>query len=166
MKIFHKILYLPLLVLAMLSIGGCDKLDDNGPFEGYWLLLDTEGYDGNRVTDHTGQTLVTEGGHLSTDIDTQLQQTIVWCVRNELIEIHNLNQSTTSFYFCHFLRTTTNLTLTEVFHNDGSNDTKVDFTDMPENLCIPADGKFEVLSLTNKEMSLKANGVTLKFKKN
>lgn len=164
MKFSHISLYIIGLLASLVSFASCDKMDDNGPFEGYWLLMDYDGYDGNRVEDLSTETLVTEGGYLINDLGAQTKEVITWSVRNQLIQIRN--QTLGTQYYCHFSRTTCELTLLDAYFNDGSNDTKVEFTEMAENLCIPADGKFEVISLTRKAMVLKAGTVTITFKKN
>lgn len=164
MNILHKIKYLPILILAALSFGSCDKLDDNGPFEGYWVLLDYEGYEGNKVGDISSETTIPDGGHLVTDFPTNTHQTIIWCVRNSLIEMRSL--STTDFYFMRFTRTDKELVITEVFYNDGSNDKAIQRSDIPEIFCIPADGHFAILQLDAKGMILQGEAATLTFKKN
>lgn len=164
MKLSHIYLYIIALLTTIAGVTSCDKLDDNGPFEGYWLLMDYDGYDGNRVEDLSTETLVTEGGYLINDLGAQTKEVITWSVRNQLIQIRN--QTRNWQYHCRFSRTAHELTLIDAYFNDGSNDTKVEFTEMAENLCIPADGKFEVISLTRKAMVLKAGTVTITFKKN
>lgn len=164
MNILRKILYLPCLIIMALSFGSCDKLDDNGPFEGYWVLLDYEGYEGNKAGDTYSETTIPEGGHLVTDFPTNTHQTIIWCVRNSLIEMRSL--STTDFYFMRFTRTDKELTITEVFYNDGSNDKAIDRSEIPEIFCIPANGRFSIRQLDGKGMTLESEDVTLKFKKN
>lgn len=164
MKLLRISLYITLFVATITGLAGCDKMDDNGPFEGYWLLMDYDGYDGNRIGDISAESLVTEGGNLITDIETQTAKTITWGVRNQLIQISNLNNRVR--YFCHFSRNYHELILLDAYANDGSNDTKIEFSEMAEYLCIPDDGKFEIVSLTNKQMVLKADSVTMTFKKN
>lgn len=164
MNILRKILYIPFLIIAALCLGSCDKLDDNGPFEGYWVLLDYDGYEGNMVGDISSESIIPEGGHLITDFPTNTRQTIIWCVRNGLIEMRSL--STTDFYFMRFTRTDKELVITEVFYNDGSNDKAIERYEIPEIFCIPADGRFAILQLDGKGMTLKGEDVTLTFKKN
>lgn len=163
MNIRHLLTLLLLLPLSLLT--SCDKMDDNGIFEGCWLLLDYEGYEGNRPTaDPDTQTLVIEGGPLLTDIPTNTQEIITWSVRNQLMQLRNQTKGTQ--YYCHFTRTDHDLTLTDAFYNDGSNDTRIELTDMPAHFCIPADGHFDIASLTSKELILKSGSVTLTFKRN
>lgn len=164
MNICRKYIYIPLLVLATLSLCCCDKLDDNGPFEGYWVLIDTEGYEGNKAQDISNASLIPEGGHIITDFPTNTHQTIIWSVRNELIEMRSL--STTDFYFMRFTRTNKELIITEAYYNDGSNDTAITLSQIPEIFCIPDDGHFNILLLDNKGMKLMSSAVTLTFKKN
>lgn len=164
MKFSHISLYIIGLLTSIVGITSCDKMDDNGPFEGYWLLMDYDGYDGNRAGDLSSESLVTEGGQLMQDLGAQTKEVITWSVRNQLIQIRN--QTLGVQHYCHFSRTAHELTLLDAYFNDGSNDTKMELTEMPENLCIPADGKFDIVSLTSKTMVLKAGNVTMTFRKN
>lgn len=164
MKFTHLFLYVVLAVFSLFSLTACDKMDENGPFEGYWLLMDYDGYDGNRCPEGTMHTPITEGGNYPTDIPTATQQTIVWGVRNELIEIRNFAYP--DHYFCHFTRNASELQLTDLFRNDGSNDTRIELSEAPAEFCIPADGRFIIVQLDNKHLQLKAEGITLTFKKN
>lgn len=164
MKSSHLFIYIALFVASLTIFAGCDKMDDNGPFEGYWVLMEYDGYDGNQAGDLSTETLITEGGDLINDLGAQTSENITWGVRNQLLLIRN--QTLYNQYFCHFTRNAHELVILDAYANDGSNDTKIGLSELPENLCIPADGKFAIVTLTKKKMVLKANGVTMTFKKN
>lgn len=164
MKSTHNILYILFALITMMGLTSCDKMDDNGPFEGCWLLLDYEGYEGNKPVNPESQKLVTEGGTLLTDLPVNTQEIITWSVRNQLIQIRNQSKGTQ--YYFHFTRTDRSLLLTDAFYNDGSQDTKIELTELPPHFCIPADGHFDVPTLTSTTMVLKAGEVTMTFKKN
>lgn len=161
MKISISRIYLLLAVLiGMLTFSSCDKMDDNGPFYGYWLLTDVEGPDGPLGTaPEQGSTTV------NTDlIDFNMPRTVTWGVRNELIVLHEINQA--DYYFFTFSRTDKELQLREAYFNDGSNDKLIEFSEVPEKYFVPADGHFDVVNLDGNGMTLKYDDLTLKLKKN
>lgn len=161
MKISISRIYLLLAVLiGMLTFSSCDKMDDNGPFYGYWLLTDVEGPDGPLGTAPENGTET-----VNTDlIDFNMPRTITWGVRNELIVIHEINQA--DYYFFTFTRTDKELQLREAYHNDGSNDKLIEFSEVPEKYFVPADGHYDVVNLDGNGMTLKYDDLTLKLKKN
>lgn len=161
MKISISRIYLLLAVLiGMLTFSSCDKMDDNGPFYGYWLLTDVEGPDGPLGTAPENGTET-----VNTDlIDFNMPRTITWGVRNELIVIHEINQA--DYYFFTFTRTDKELQLREAYFNDGSNDKLIEFSEVPEKYFVPADGHFDVVNLDGNGMTLKYDDLTLKLKKN
>lgn len=163
MKIsFSHIYFLLAVLIGSLSIASCDKMDDNGPFYGYWLLTDVEGPEGPIGTaPEKGSTTV------NTDlIDFNMPRTITWGVRNELIVIHEINQA--DYYFFTFTRTDKELQLREAYHNDGSKDKLIEFSEVPEKFYVPADGHYDVVNLDGNGMTLRSGslGLTLKLKKN
>lgn len=135
------ILYTLFALTLMLFATSCDRMDDNGTFEGYWHLTECEG------------AALTPG----TDI--------AWGVRNELIQFNDL-RGPLSYYYATFRRTDHELQFLELCVNDGTNDTPITFDEVPEKFHIPADGRFDIITLNNHEMVLKADNVTLRFKKN
>lgn len=161
MKISFSHLYLLLAVMiGALTMTSCDKLDDNGTFYGYWLLTYVEGPDGPIGT---APELGTET--VNTDlIEFNMPRTITWGVRNELIVLHEITKA--DYYFFTFTRDEHNLQLREAYYNDGSNDTKIEFSEVPEKYYVPADGHYDVISLDSKGMVLRAGELTLTFKNN
>lgn len=161
MKISFSHLYLLFAVMiGALTMTSCDKLDDNGTFYGYWLLTDVEGPDGPIGT-------VPELGTetVNTDlIEFNMPRTITWGVRNELIVVHEIGKG--DYYFFTFTCNERTLQLHEAYHNDGSNDTKVDFSEIPAEYYVPTDGHYDVISLDSKGMVLRAGELTLTFKNN
>lgn len=156
------ILLTTLLITIAHLFTACDKMDDNGPFEGNWLLMERAGY--TEPEGEPDRTPINEGGHWPTNIDTNCKHVIVWCVRNQLIQARDLQ--TSEYYFFLFTRTDSNLQIDAAFHNDGSNDTKIELTEVPDKFCIPEDGHFSIVQLDSKAMVLKSTDVTLTFKKN
>lgn len=149
MKKFHHLLYI-FIVVAYIFVGGavallpcsCDRMDDNGRFEGYWHLVEREG----------------------SEILANDKADITWGVRNELIQIDDLREK--DLYYCTFTRSEHHLQLLSAFKNDGSNDTEIAFSSFPAKFCIPEDGEFEVVELNAHEMKLRSPKGTLRFKKN
>lgn len=157
-RFFSYILLAVFAIVGAATLNSCDKMDDNGPFDGYWLLTQVESPEGI-VGTTPGQ------GAASDDADAPLlEKTITWGVRNELIQAHDNNEL--DFYYFTFTRTDKELQLNAAFHNDGSNDTPVKFDEIPAKFFIPADGHFVVKTLNSKAMVLQSNGLTLTFKKN
>lgn len=157
---FYRIYLLLAVIIGALTMASCDKMDDNGPFYGYWVLTDVDGPDGPLGTaPEQGSTTV------NTDlIDFNMPRTVTWGVRNELIVLHEINQA--DYYFFTFSRTDKELQLHEVYHNDGSNDKKISFSEIPTKYYIPADGHFDVVNLDSKGMVLRTGDLTLTFKNN
>lgn len=143
MKALRHLLYIFITGILTLNSLSCDRMDDNGPFEGYWHLVDCE-----------GETAVLDP-----------KSDITWGVRNELIQMQDLRTGAI-YYFCTFKRTKHLLELLEVFENDGTNDTKIDFSKIPEKYHVPADGRFEIVTLNGHELMLRSPQGTLRFKKN
>lgn len=159
-NIFSRILLTLLVLVSVLSLPSCDKFDDNGPFYGYWLITDIEGPDGPLGTapEHGSTTINTDQIPVNTD------KTVTWAVRNELIMMHDFDSS--DYYFFTFRRDAKNLQLLEGWYNDGSNDTLIPFSEVPEHFYVPADGHYDVVNLDNKGMVLRTAELTLSFKKN
>lgn len=129
-------------IVATLLPLSCDRMDDNGPFEGYWILVEREGY----------------GEPLST------KSYITWGVRNELVQVVDTREA--KYYYMTFKRTPQSLDLDQVSANDGSKDVLIDFKDIPAKFCIPDDGHFDIVTLNSREMVLRSSKATLRFKKN
>lgn len=145
---------------ALLSVSSCDKVDDNGDFYAYWLLTDAT--DGNGPLGERPDQGV--AGIDNDNLEMNLDKNITWAVRNELIMLRDYQHS--DYYFFTFTRDAHSLQLTAAFHNDGSNDTKIEFADVPPEFFIPTDGHFEIVTLDSKSMVLHAGDVTLTFKRN
>lgn len=160
-----KSLITSIFIATICAIGllSCDKMDDNGPFEGYWLLTERDGYQEADFDPNT-RIPVTEGGHTPSDIQVTTSDYITWGVRNNLIQMRNLQKGV--FFYYTFTRTDNDLNLTSAYQNDGTNDTKLEFGEIPAEFCIPADGHFSIVSLTRSEMILQSGDIKLKFKKN
>lgn len=160
-----KHLYIRLLsflvaITGILYLTSCDKLDDNGPFCGYWLLTDIEGPDGA-----LGEPSKNNDVHVNTDIiDVNSQNVVTISVRNELLVIHDMARP--GFYFCTFTRDSHSLQLLSVYYNDGSNDSLIHFEDIPASYYVPADGHYDIVNLDSKSMILAYDNLTLTFKKN
>lgn len=164
MNTSRHIFYIFAIIFAgLFGLASCDEMDQNGAFEGYWLLTEREGYE-EPENDGARPTTIPEGGSAYTDIETEISDVITWGVRNDLIVITRM-PSTEQYYFT-FTRNEKELQLHEAFFNDGSNDTKVEFADLPKYFCIPSDGHFDIISLNGKKMVLKSNNITLVFKNN
>lgn len=159
MKIFISRLYILLAIMAStLTFSACDKMDDNGVFYGYWLLTDAAGPEGSlEAAPELGTPTVN-----TEVIDFNMSRTITWGVRNELIVLHEVGKL--DYYFFTFTRDEHSLQLYEAFYNDGSNDKKVDLSEIPAHYYIPADGRFQIERLDSKAMVLKYDDVTLTFK--
>lgn len=161
MKFLITRLYILLaIVVSALSITSCDKMDDNGVFYGYWLLTDAAGPEGSLET-------APEQGTPSVNtevIDFNMSRTITWGVRNELIVVHEIGKL--DYYFFTFTRDELTLQLREAFYNDGSNDTKIELSEIPAHFYIPADGLYRIINLDGDGMALKYGDVTLTFKSN
>lgn len=164
----HYIITLFLILTQALFLA-CDKMDDNGPFEGNWLLTNCSAYPEADNTEE--KTFVYEKeGKWQTDISVNIPYVIVWSVRNELIQVRNFQNS--NYYFFTFTRTAHELQLEKAFFNDGSNDTLIaDYSNaannnVPQDLFIPIDGRFSIEVLDSKQMVLEGGGITLTFKKN
>lgn len=158
-SIFSRILLVLLVMVSVLSLPSCDKFDDNGPFYGYWLITDIDSPEGPLGTapELGSSTVNTDQIAINTD------KTITWAVRNELIMMHDFNSP--DYYFFTFHRDATSLQLLEAWYNDGSNDTLIPFSDVPEHFYVPSDGHYDVVKLDGKGMVLRTSDLTLVFKK-
>lgn len=164
MNTSRHIFYIFTIIFAgLFGLTSCDEMDQNGAFEGYWLLTEREGYEEPK-NDGVRPTTLPEGGTSATDIQINTSEIITWGVRNDLIAVRNLRQDV-QYYFT-FTRSEKELQLHDAYQNDGSNDTKLNFEDLPANFCIPTDGRFDIISLDSKGMVLKGQVYTLHFKKN
>ena len=95
----HYIITLFLILTQALFLA-CDKMDDNGPFEGNWLLTNCSAYPEADNTEE--KTFVYEKeGKWQTDISVNTPYVIVWSVRNELIQVRNFQNS--NYYFFTFI---------------------------------------------------------------
>lgn len=161
MKHFFSRLFIFISVLTgVFAFDACDKLDDNGPFYAYWLLTDAEGPDGPL----SQRPELGVPGVNNDNIEVNFAKNITWAVRNELIMLRDYQKS--DYYFFTFTRDAHSLQLNSAFHNDGSNDKKIEFSEVPAEFFIPADGHFDVVTLDAKSMVLRAGEITLTFKRN
>lgn len=164
MNTSRHIFYIFTIIFACLfGLTSCDEMDQNGAFEGYWLLTERIGYE-EPESDGVRPTTIPEGGSSVTDIALNTKDVIAWSVRNDLIQVRYFARY--EYYFFTFTRNNHELQLKKAYLNDGSNDTEVTFSDIPEKFCIPSDGRFEIVSLDSKGMKLKGENITLVFKKN
>lgn len=159
-KFISHVLFLFAACASLLSLGACDKLDDNGDFYAYWVLTNAENANGP-LGERPELGLP---GVDNDNVEVNLDKNITWAVRNELIMLRDYQKS--DYYFFTFTRDAHSLQFTSAFHNDGSNDTKIDFTEVPAEFLIPADGRFDIVTLDSKSMVLRADEVTLTFKRN
>lgn len=158
--ILSRIIFICTVVLSLVSFASCDKHDDNGPFYGNWLLVDIIGPDGSLSAAPNGGV-----SDVNTDlIEFNVDKIVTWAVRNDLIMMRNYEGS--DYYFFTYTRDEKSIQFREAFHNDGSNDKKVEFSEVPEKYRVPSDGHFDVVSMDRKGMVLRTGDVTLKFKKN
>lgn len=131
--------------MLSLLVAACNKMDDNGPFEGQWVLTSVEGS--------------------AEFADASVLPPLVWGVRNELIQMSH--RASSNFLYARFERNDARLVLTEIYENDGSNDVRVtDYAAIPAGFLVPDDGKYQIIRLDDHRMQLKAGELVLDFKKN
>lgn len=159
-SIISRIFFFCAVVMCLVTVMSCDKHDDNGPFYGNWLLTDVIGPDGPMsAAPETGFSEV------NTDkIEINVDKIVSWAVRNDLIMMRNYEG--VDFYFFTFTRDAKAIQFHGAFYNDGSNDKKIEFSEVPAKYRVPADGHFDVVSMDRKGMVLRTGDITLKFKKN
>lgn len=156
--LLSRILLALCTVLGATSLTSCDKMDDNGPFYGYWILTRVDGPEGCIGT------LPVQGTASAETDEPLLARTITWGVRNELLQLHDMRE--VDFYYFTFTRTDKELQLNAAFYNDGSNDTAIHFDEVPEKFFVPADGHYRIKDLDGEAMVLEGGDLTLTFKKN
>lgn len=155
----HRLLA-TLVLVALTTLSGCTKLDDNGEFYGYWLLVERSG------TATTTPERYDVSLNVNTDnINLQEGRVITWAVRGEVIMVRDLAQS--DYYFFRFTRTDDALIFSEAFCNDGTSDQPITFDHLPEEFGIPENGRLTILTLTHNRLELEGrDGIHLYFKKN
>ena len=151
MNIFRQICrLLPLLLFLILPFMGCDKVDDNGDFGGYWRFEDAS---------------APESVH---DL-LPAPHSLTWGVRCEVIQVRRLFGATDdksgAIYYFTFVRTSDVLQLTKAFRNDGSHDFPVSFSELPEDMAIPDDGRLLIRKLSRSTLIVEGKGsVVMRFR--
>ena len=151
--IFRHILRLfTLSMLLILPFVSCDKVDDNGDFGGFWRFEDAS---------------APESAH---DAVLPAPQSLTWGVRCEVIQVRRLfgatDEMSGAIYYFTFVRTSDVLQLTEAFRSDGSHDFPVSFSELPEDMAIPDDGRLLIRKLSRSTLIVEGkDSVVMRFRK-
>ena len=151
--IFRHILRLfTLSMLLILPFVSCDKVDDNGDFGGFWRFEDAS---------------APESAH---DAVLPAPQSLTWGVRCEVIQVRRLfgatDEKSGAIYYFTFVRTSDVLQLTEAFRSDGSHDFPVSFSELPEDMAIPDDGRLLIRKLSRSTLIVEGKAsVVMRFRK-
>ena len=151
--IFRHILRLFILsMLLILPFVSCDKVDDNGDFGGFWRFEDAS---------------APESAH---DAVLPAPQSLTWGVRCEVIQVRRLfgatDEKSGAIYYFTFVRTSDVLQLTEAFRSDGSHDFPVSFSELPEDMAIPDDGRLLIRKLSRSTLIVEGkDSVVMRFRK-
>ena len=151
--IFRHILRLfTLSMLLILPFVSCDKVDDNGDFGSFWRFEDAS---------------APESAH---DAVLPAPQSLTWGVRCEVIQVRRLfgatDEKSGAIYYFTFVRTSDVLQLTEAYRSDGSHDFPVSFSELPEDMAIPDDGRLLIRKLSRSTLIVEGKGsVVMRFRK-
>ena len=151
--IFRHILRLfTLSMLLILPFVSCDKVDDNGDLGGFWRFEDAS---------------APESAH---DAVLPAPQSLTWGVRCEVIQVRRLfgatDEKSGAIYYFTFVRTSDVLQLTEAFRSDGSHDFPVSFSELPEDMAIPDDGRLLIRKLSRSTLIVEGkDSVVMRFRK-
>ena len=152
-QIFRHFLRLfPLSLLLVLPFMSCDKVDDNGDFGGFWRFEDAS---------------APESAH---DAVLPAPQSLTWGVRCEVIQVRRLfgatDEKSGAIYYFTFVRTSDVLQLTEAYRSDGSHDFPVSFSELPEDMAIPDDGRLLIRKLSRSTLIVEGkDSVVMRFRK-
>ena len=130
-----------LLISALLSFVGCDKIDDNGDFGGMWQMTEWK-----RLSD----------GEIIADKYDELY----WSVQLDLMKF-GLNHRT-GVYLARFKRTADSLFIGTVYLRP--NDDIVGY-DAIASYGVPDDGKFAIEKLSHSSLVLRSKEAVLSFRK-
>ena len=151
--IFRHILRLfTLSMLLILPFVSCDKVDDNGDFGGFWRFEDAS---------------APESAH---DAVLPAPQSLTWGVRCEVIQVRRLfgatDEKSGAIYYFTLVRRSDVLQLTEAFRSDGSHDFPVSFSELPEDMAIPDDGRLLIRKLSRSTLIVEGkDSVVMRFRK-
>ena len=151
--IFRHILRLfTLSMLLILPFVSCDKVDDNGDFGGFWRFEDAS---------------APESAH---DAVLPAPHSLTWGVRCEVIQVRRLfgatDEKSGAIYYFTFVRTSDVLQLAEAFRSDGSHDFPVSFSELPEDMAIPDDGRLLIRKLSRSTLIVEGkDSVVMRFRK-
>ena len=150
--IFGHILRLfTLSMLLILPFVSCDKVDDNGDFGGFWRLEDASAPE-------------------SVHAVLPAPHSLTWGVRCEVIQVRRLfgttDEKSGAIYYFTFVRTSDVLQLAEAFRSDGSHDFPVSFSELPEDMAIPDDGRLLIRKLSRSTLIVEGkDSVVMRFRK-
>ena len=150
--IFRHILRLfTLSMLLILPFVSCDKVDDNGDFGGFWRLEDASAPE-------------------SVHAVLPAPHSLTWGVRCEVIQVRRLfgatDEKSGAIYYFTFVRTSDVLQLAEAFRSDGSHDVPVAFSELPEDMAVPDDGRLKILKLSRSTLVVEGKHATvMRFRK-
>ena len=150
--IFRHILRLfTLSMLLILPFVSCDKVDDNGDFGGFWRLEDASAPE-------------------SVHAVLPAPHSLTWGVRCEVIQVRRFfgatDEKSGAIYYFTFVRTSDVLQLAEAFRSDGSHDFPVSFSELPEDMAIPDDGRLLIRKLSRSTLIVEGkDSVVMRFRK-
>ena len=142
---------LSFFLVFLLPFTGCDKVDDNGDFGGFWRLEVSS---------------APESGHAV----LSALHSLSWGVRCEVIQVRRLfgatDEKSGAIYYFTFVRTSDVLQLAEAFRSDGSHDVPVAFSELPEDMAVPDDGRLKILKLSRSTLVVEGKHATvMRFRK-
>ena len=97
-------------------------------------------------------------------------QSLTWGVRCEVIQVRRLfgatDEKSGAIYYFTFVRTSDVLQLAEAFRSDGSHDFPVSFSELPEDMAIPDDGRLLIRKLSRSTLIVEGkDSVVMRFRK-
>ena len=142
---------LSFFLVFLLSFTGCDKVDDNGDFGGFWRLEDASAPE-------------------SVHAVLPAPHSLTWGVRCEVIQVRRLfgatDEKSGAIYYFTFVRPSDVLQLAEAFRSDGSHDVPVAFSELPEDMAVPDDGRLKILKLSRSTLVVEGKHATvMRFRK-
>lgn len=132
-----------IILLSIICLTACDKMDTNGALDGNWQLTEWKDADGNIIADnHSG---------------------IYWTIKLNLIQIRQIYKSVN--YLSYFSHTGDNLILTEVHITPLDELVQLPDSAIAHDYGVTGKGQFAIKRLTNDNLILENDEYTFNFRK-
>ena len=142
--VFSMTLSLTLTLSLSFSLSSCDKLDENGAFDGNWQMTEWR----DNATNHV--------------LADRYTKRIYYAVKLNIIQMRDYSKPYDTWHLSYFHRSNDSLYIDKVYHRPFDREEPVDSLALYG--CAP-EGRYAFIKLTHDDMILRNSLYTLTFRK-